>query len=362
LDWVSAEMTVSRISDYFSFDSFGRVGLVPVAVFLVVIVLISGCAIGDSNSDSEDIVYSMMLESSSDVFKIDAETELPLRLTALDMNVLKPVWSPNKELVSFMTETEGRYSLWVMDAEGKSMRQAVDPSVDVADFRWSPDSVRIAIEIHDLKSGDPHNHWISILDTESDEISPLTSPTEDARVGDWSPDGEWVVYSVLTEEESSIRRKNPNGVDEITLFTGSWTNTRISPNPRWSRNGQWIAFTQESSDLVVMDKDGENLSVVVSGVNKFVPHDWSPGSKQLVYVSGDSDDSEIYVVGRDGKDVVQLTSNRVAERSPIWSPDGASILFQSEGDGSFDIYRMSKSGEQQVRLTSGDDLVVDADW
>ena len=117
-----------------------------------------------------------------------------------------------------------------------------------------------------------------------------------------------------------------------------------------------------SVDLVVLDKDGNGESVVAAGVNGEVAHEWSPDSKQLVYVIGSGSDAEIYVVGRDGKDAKQLTSNRVEDGQPRWSADGSSILFLSDGDGTFDVYRMGKDGDQQSRLTLKSELVLGADW
>ena len=33
----------------------------------------------------------------------------------------------------------------------------------------------------------------------------------------WSPDGEWIVFSVLNGDQQGIHRKNPGGVDEVQL-------------------------------------------------------------------------------------------------------------------------------------------------
>lgn len=344
-------MTFSRFSEFFSLL---RLSAVALAAFFVGSVLITGCGLGESRSDSEDVVYSVVVDGNADIYRLDSETGDSVRMTTADSADTAPAWSPNKEQLAFISDINGSSALWLMDSHGESKRQVSGPNDDVSAFRWSPDSVRIAVELNGAR------HRISILDTESGELSMLTAPSENANVGDWSPDGEWVVYSVNEGADSALRRRNPTGVDEITLYTG-----RVE-SPRWSRNGQWIAFDRVnedgSLDLVVIDKDGGNESVAASGVNSAHPHDWSPDSKRLVFLSGGADEAEIFVVGRDGKNESKLTSNRVADGAPRWSPDGASILFLSEGDGSFDIYRMSKDGEQQVRLTSGDAAVVDADW
>jgi len=345
-------MTFSSASDNFSFL---RSTVLSAAILSVAVLVITGCALGDSGSDSNDVVFAVEIDSNADLFKIDSETGDLIRLTTSVAVDLMPVWSPNKKQIAFISDTNGASALWLMDAGGQSKRQISGLNSDISNFRWAPDSVRIAIENNRVGNG-----TISILDTETDELTPLTTGAENARVGDWSPDGEWVVYEVAEGPDSAIRRRNPNGVDEITIASGR------SANSRWSRNGQWIAFDRVnedgSFDLVVIDKDGENESIVAVGVNPADPHDWSPDSKQLVYLSGAYGEAEIYVTGRDGNGMKQLTSNRVLDSAPKWSPDGSSILFLSDGDGSLDVYTMNKDGSQQTRVTSEDELVLFADW
>lgn len=312
-----------------------------------------GC--GSSDSESNDVVYSLEVDGNVDLFKIDSHDEKAIRMTNSAGVDVFPAWSPNKKMIAFISTQNDDSALWLMDANGESKRQLTGPNVYVSAFRWSPDSVRIAVEIiSDNRRG------ISILDTDLDEWSSLTVNSEDALVGDWSPDGEWVVYVAREGADGAIRRRNPTGVDEITIAEGQ------ALNPRWSRNGQFIAFSRVnedgSVDLVVLDKDGNGESVVAAGINGKAAHDWSPDSKQLVYVIGSDSDAEVYVTGRDGNSTKQLTKNRVADDQPLWSADGKSILFLSDGDGTFDVYSMSKDGDQQSRLTSKSELVRGADW
>jgi Tol biopolymer transport system component len=324
------------------------------AVLLLVALVVSACG-GDSRSGSADIIYSAEVEGNIDVFKLGEEFENAVRLTSAVGDDFAPAWSPNKETIAFLSDRNGTSALWLMDAAGDSKRQVSAAGVEVARFRWSPDSTRIGIEI--VNGG---VHTVEVLDTETDTSTSVTSAGEDVRVGDWSPDGEWLVYSVIAGDNGGIMRRNPTGVDEIVLVTGQAT------NPRWSRNGQWIAFNRVledgSVDLVVMNKDGDNETIVASGVSEGASHDWAPDSKHIVYVSEVSGNAEIYVVKPDGKNTEQLTSNRVADAAPTWSANGESILFLSEGDGSYDVYSMSKDGEQQIRKTTIPDLIINADW
>jgi TolB protein len=321
---------------------------------MLIALIVSACG-GDSRSGSADVVYSAEVEGNIDVFKLGEEFENAVRLTSATGDDFAPAWSPNKETIAFLSDRNGTPALWVMDAAGDSKRQVSAAGVEVATFRWSPDSTRIGIEI---VSGGVHR--VEVLDTETEASTALSSAGDDARVGDWSPDGEWLVYSINAGENGGIMRRNPTGVDEIVLVTGR------ASNPRWSRNGQWIAFNRVLDDgsvnLAVMNKDGDSETIVATGVSASAPHDWAPDSKHIVYVSEVSGNDEIYVVKPDGKDTEQLTSNRVTDAAPIWSSSGELILFLSEGDGSYDVYSMANNGEQQVRKTSIPDLIITADW
>ncbi len=350
-----ASMTIFIASEYFSYlrASLTRGVLMLLGLAMLLAFIAVGC--GSAGSDSTDVIYSLEVDGNADVFKIGSGDENAVRLTNSAGVDVFPAWSPNRNLIAFISDQNGGSALWLMDANGESKRQLTGPNVEVADFRWSPDSVRIAVEVEEAAG-----HSISILDTETDEMTSLATAVEDARVGDWSPDSEWVVYVAREGADGAIRRRNPTGVDEITIAEGPGL------NPHWSRNGQFIAFGRVnedgSVDLVVLDKDGNGELVVAAGVNGSVAHDWSPDSKQLVYVIGSGSDAEIYVTGRDGNGAKQLTSNRVEDGQPRWSADGSSILFLSDGDGSSDVYSMGKDGDQQSRLTSESELVINADW
>jgi TolB protein len=335
--------------------SWGRIPLMLLMGLLLLALTISSCALSGSETGSSSILFSAGAGDDVDIYAIDGETGDPVRLTSADGNDFAPAWSPNNSKIAFLSERNGESALWVMDSLGDSKSQISGAGIEVVDFRWSPDSSEIGAEIVEAGS-----HSIHVIVVESKQSIALTASGEDVRMGDWSPDGQWLVYSAVAGDESGIRRRNPTGVDEITLTVGE------DSDARWSKNGQWIAFKRKDDDgstrLIVMDKDGENETVVASGISATVKHDWAPDNKQVVYVSETTGNAEVYTTKHDGKDTDQLTSNRVIDSSPRWNSKGSEILFLSEGDGSYDVYSMQKSGEQQVRKTSISDLIVDIDW
>lgn len=318
-------------------------------------IALSACALKGSEVATGGVVFSADTGDNVDIFKIDDETGEPVRLTSANGRDFAPAWSPNKKIIAFLSDRNGTPSLWVMDLLGESKRQISKAGETIEGFRWAPDSKRIGVEI-----SDPETHWIEVINIESGESVFLTSRSEDVRIGDWSPDGQWLVYAAIKGEDRGIRRRNPTGVDEITVTSGK------DIDPRWSPNGKFIAFNRIAEDgstaLIVTDKDGGNATSLSPDESKSSSFDWAPDSKHIVFVSETSGNAEIYVATPDGKDINQLTSNRVIDAAPRWNSKGSSILFLSEGDGSYDVYSMNKDGERQVRMTTTSDLILEADW
>ncbi|MEP6788155.1 MAG: S9 family peptidase [Acidobacteriota bacterium] len=177
-----------------------------------------------------------------------------------------------------------------------------------------------------------------------------------------SPDAKRLVYTVSNEVMTSDKSEY---VTQIWLgTTDGKSNTQLtfadrsSTNPKWSPDGNWIAFTStrkdNKSNLYVMSIGGgeaEALTDVRSGVTDF---EWSPDGNWIAFTmpDGKSDDEEkndkakndfrwmdenikmtrLYMIplqkGEGGKrEIKKLTS---ADRNVTgfnWSPDGRNIVF-----------------------------------
>jgi len=230
-----------------------------------------------------------------------------------------------------------------------------------------------------------------------------------------SPDGARVAYAVRGAARTEIHVRPVTGGKAINL-------TRSVPGmehrwPRWSRDGEQIAFVSRGDTSAPYWTDGHALHVMSSsgGVARHIvrsgilghtwapdgeklafahdngiyvspiygapptriaeasgPHSlsWSPDGKWIAFVSnnhellfsptqfGNVAPSSIMIVPARGGDPRPLTDDVSANFSPSWMPDSRSLLFVSNRDGSRDLFQLhlSDSGEavgRPVRLTTG---------
>lgn len=329
-------------------------GLAAALVLTALVAMFVAACGGDGNGGQA--VYSSDEGGMPDVYLVDTDSGDVTRLTSSAGYDSEPVWSPDRMLIAFISNRTGDTTLWVMSADGAQEEMPFKDLKDVADFKWAPDSTRLAIVVGDESGG-----RIVVGDLEASVTEPLTLAGEKALLGGWSPDGEWVVYSMTEEDRTGLYKRNPRGVQEIQITNGHDTNAR------WSPKDDLIAFNRPGEDnnldIFVVTPDGEDERVLHRTNGTETSFEWSPDGRRLVFVSDFDGNREIYLMDTDGKDEpIRLTRNRVADDLPHWSKDGKYILFTSDNDGDFDLYTMHRDGTGQKRIISSDVDEIQFDW
>lgn len=148
---------------------------------------------------------------------------------------------------------------------------------------------------------------------------------------------------------------------DVTLMPTPTTTVSSTQPPTSVGNAlqqaKWIAFQSAqvgSSDLYLIDTNGNNLQrVTTGGAHERYPS-WSPDGRQIVFQTNEGQDWELAILDIDTKRVTMLTNNGCDDFGPSWSPKGGWIVFYSNCDGdenSRDIYKIRSNGSERTRLT-----------
>jgi Tol biopolymer transport system component len=246
--------------------------------------------------------------------------------------------------------------VWTIEADGSAAsRIPFDVPGGVGGLSWSPDGVRIAIDVtYYPAEGAPKGGFqdIFVANADGSGAVQLTYDRGD-RLPAWSPDGSRIAYTYQDADGGSqIFVMNANGSDAVQLTTGQAFSLRSS----WSPDGSRIAFESildRNSDVYVMNADGGDVTRLTSDPAHDSSPVWSPDGTRIAFTS-DRDPSGIYVMNADGTDVSLLEpDDDVANLGIAWSPDGNLLAFSSSRGPGFAraIYTLNLTSGAVTQIT-----------
>ncbi|MEW6609003.1 MAG: hypothetical protein AB1414_16420 [bacterium] len=173
-------------------------------------------------------------------------------------------------------------------------------------------------------------------------VNVIQLPIADASEPEWSPDGNWIVFtkcpvpSISPGEEwtyTGIYKTDVNGTNTVVLYQ---QNGQIAETPQWSPDGTKIAF-------------------------HLIKEDTSYGDGEVTI----HDRGDIWVMNSDGSGLRQLTTS--ADTTCIdtfsWLPDGLKIIYQAFIDKPIPRYEalfsISITGREPQRIFTEKDVEVE---
>jgi Tol biopolymer transport system component len=187
----------------------------------------------------------------------------------------------------------------------------------------------------------------------------------------WSPDGAWIAFGSLRNNNSDIYLMSARiGGDERRLTT----QRQVDGYACWSPDSSQLAFVSDRDgnwEIYVMlvpepqaqvNAGGSNVRRLTRNDADDWDPDWSPDGTQIAFASRRDGNIEIYVVNADGSDLRRLTDHPADDMSPSWSPDGTRIAFHREEGGHAGIYVMNADGSNLHKLTTDSNNASNPVW
>ena len=225
---------------------------------------------------------------------------------------------------------------WV-DRGGHSS-ETVLPAADYVDFHLSPDGTRLAFSRTDVQTQAP-DIWIRDLNRGTDARITSEPLTDAAPL--WSPNGDSIIYrSNRANANLELFRtpSRPGGEHELVYGADAQRqahgNTFASNilSDDWSQDGRYVVYhvvTGESGyDLWALPLDGAKPIRVAHSQFNETQAVVSPDSRRIAYVSDESGRFEVYVQSfPDASVEPKTTVSSGGGSQPRWSRDGHELYY-----------------------------------
>lgn len=227
-------------------------------------------------------------QSTSTLWIYPANGSAPWQMTSGTAFDHQPRWSPDGQLLAFLSDRSGPTQLFLIARNGGEARQLGSLEGSVSDFEWNPDgrgllvlvSLRVDPNLRGARAApqaasppgngpqviwklpykadglgyklDSETHLFSV-DVDSGRATQLTDGAFNVNSARLSPDGRRIVYARTREGDASHR-------SDVWLMDVDGSNARQLTSqqaqvlfPVWSPDGRWLVFsgTLEEGDALV---------------------------------------------------------------------------------------------------------------
>ena len=343
-------------------------------------------------------IDSLKDSRNSDVWMISWDGAQDIQLTSSPDGETRARWSPDGHYLSFLSSRQdGKGSqVWLMDRRGGEGKRLTEIKGGIDDYAWSPDSKKLLLTLTDpdpedsgkVKTTKPyvidryqykqdvqgyrykkvHTH-LYLFDIAAKKIDTLTRGNFDEETAVWSPDGSAIAF-VSNRTEDADKNENTD-IFVIEAKSGAtmrrltdWKGT--DNNPRWSPDGQSIAYTRSISEEVYHMYDEPVLCVIpaAGGAPKFLsrsldrpvfnPH-WAKDGKSILALVEDDRKQYVGAFSADNGTLTKITDGSIVCTS--FEPAGDRFLaIGSDPQTPGEIYTLENGATR--RLTHHTDSFV----
>ncbi len=301
--------------------TFSRIISIFLGGFLIILVLIFGI-LRRSPSTAQWIIFHARVDWNFDIYRMNADGSNMVNLTRSNRVDRFPSWSSDGRSIVYYSGEEGNFE------SGGIYRMNYDGS-------------------------DRH----------------LIINTRAMGTPEWSPDGEWIVYSRgYWEDDIRMHKIRVDGTDDTQLTQAGM----MDADPHWSADGEWIVYNSyryvddvSQRGVFRMRADGSQDTYIDDGVDFWFEREpsLSPDGEWIAFQGETVDGNHIYKMRSDGSDLTRLTDIEDGDaKSPSWSPDGEWIVFTTGVANEMSLRRMRSDGSDMQTIYESESFIGYPNW
>jgi TolB protein len=250
---------------------------------------------------------------------MDQDGANPSFLTSGEYLVLTPRFSPNSQVITFMSYEGGRPRVYLFDLQSGRREVLGDfPNMTFAP-RFAPSGQKVIMSM--ARGG---NSDIFEIDLRTKRSMRLTSDPSIETAPSYSPDGTKIIFESdrSGSQQLYVMGADGSGAQRISFGKGRYA------TPVWSPRGDLIAFTKMEGGrfkIGVMRPDGQGERTLTESFLEEGPT-WAPNGRVIVYyrqtpsrADGSGGRVSLWSVDLTGKNERQILTPGEAS-DPAWSP------------------------------------------
>jgi serine/threonine protein kinase/Tol biopolymer transport system component len=264
-----------------------------------------------------------------------------------DVGDLDPTLSPDQKTVAFIRMPTALVGdIYTVALAGGDLRRLTDENKFLPRLMWAADGQTIIFDSGRSSLGGP---WR--ISAAGGAIEPETMYP---AVGALSRDGRRLVYAngsgVASIWRANLSRAGGQVVSQNRVIATQGTNDAA----QLSLDGRQIVFGSQRTGRLEIWKsnaDGSDpVQLTFFGGHAGTPR-WSPDGKWIAFDYRPENHSHVYLIDAEGRNLHMVVSGDYENGAASWSRDGASIYFASNRTGEWEVWRREFASGRETQMT-----------